>query len=652
MLEKINYSDIIKIGVLGIFSLFLLFFSFPVKAQDVPLCVFPGESIRCQNCNPNYLLFFQQNNNNTRGKKLNNSALYINNQGYLGFYTQDPKAPFHIATSNPSISFQNNNQLFTLGIDQDNNFYIQDTQNLRLKITDNKISIGALESSQGLYQLKPTSTPPVQCNQDNIGTIYYNENDGLYCCVRSGWQLCLQANDGQGQTPPPQPSTATGDLKVNDSDGPITVYTNQSVSISWSANCTGDYSEPAVFKDNQLLFQGSSGSESDVPSDKEDIVSYSLRCRYQGDNYSKVLDLVQAKVQKSQAFCIIKANPKSITTGDATEISWSITCTGEYSKPTVFRGNTLVVSNQNIGSRTERPQKTTTYYGACQKSDGSYIKPCNVTVNVTPPSTCGNGVIDQGEVCDGSNLGGQTCQSLGYQGGTLQCSYDCKSFNTSQCDYAQGKIKVSKEEVSPGESIQIDWQIDCRGRYKNPAVYKWLKRKFWFFEQWVPTQKLAQGSSGVITDIPANKEEDVGYTASCTDTQTNDLKHLDGVLVKVRYQGSYSGDLKIRDPNTGEYIDQIIKLPADTGTIISWNNVSCTGDYKNPRIMKKQNNSETEFLRITTTSGREPDVPSEEPNQTITYILRCDLGYGDRIDKTIDIDQVSVVTTATTTTPQ
>ena len=26
---------------------------------------------------------------------------------------------------------------------------------------------------------------------------------------------------------------------------------------------------------------------------------------------------------------------------------------------------------------------------------------------------CGNGIIDEGEVCDGDNLGGQTCESQG-----------------------------------------------------------------------------------------------------------------------------------------------------------------------------------------------------------------------------------------------
>jgi hypothetical protein len=40
-------------------------------------------------------------------------------------------------------------------------------------------------------------------------------------------------------------------------------------------------------------------------------------------------------------------------------------------------------------------------------------------------SLCGNGKIDPGEQCDGSDFGGATCQSLGFAGGTLVCNAYC-----------------------------------------------------------------------------------------------------------------------------------------------------------------------------------------------------------------------------------
>ena len=52
-------------------------------------------------------------------------------------------------------------------------------------------------------------------------------------------------------------------------------------------------------------------------------------------------------------------------------------------------------------------------------------------------SLCGNGVIDQGEECDGSNLAGQTCLSCGYTGGTLSCNSNC-AINTSACTSGGG----------------------------------------------------------------------------------------------------------------------------------------------------------------------------------------------------------------------
>lgn len=40
-------------------------------------------------------------------------------------------------------------------------------------------------------------------------------------------------------------------------------------------------------------------------------------------------------------------------------------------------------------------------------------------------SACGNGVVDPGEACDGTELGGSTCGDLGYDGGRLVCTHQC-----------------------------------------------------------------------------------------------------------------------------------------------------------------------------------------------------------------------------------
>lgn len=52
----------------------------------------------------------------------------------------------------------------------------------------------------------------------------------------------------------------------------------------------------------------------------------------------------------------------------------------------------------------------------------------------TPPGPeCNNGKVEQGEVCDGADLGGQDCISLGHSGGVLACAADCSVFDESGC---------------------------------------------------------------------------------------------------------------------------------------------------------------------------------------------------------------------------
>jgi len=56
-----------------------------------------------------------------------------------------------------------------------------------------------------------------------------------------------------------------------------------------------------------------------------------------------------------------------------------------------------------------------------------------VDVEVSP--SCGDGVLDDGdgEECDGGDLGGQTCEGLGYTGGTLACTATC-TLDETLCD--------------------------------------------------------------------------------------------------------------------------------------------------------------------------------------------------------------------------
>ena len=60
-------------------------------------------------------------------------------------------------------------------------------------------------------------------------------------------------------------------------------------------------------------------------------------------------------------------------------------------------------------------------------------------------TSCGNGVIDGAEQCDGTQLNGKQCADLGFNGGTLACKPDC-TYDTSGCGYCGDGVKNGSEK--------------------------------------------------------------------------------------------------------------------------------------------------------------------------------------------------------------
>ncbi|MDP4012955.1 MAG: hypothetical protein Q8R00_05120, partial [Candidatus Nanoarchaeia archaeon] len=48
-------------------------------------------------------------------------------------------------------------------------------------------------------------------------------------------------------------------------------------------------------------------------------------------------------------------------------------------------------------------------------------------------TSCGDGIITGSEICDGTNLSGNTCVGYGFEGGTLRCKADCSAHDTTVC---------------------------------------------------------------------------------------------------------------------------------------------------------------------------------------------------------------------------
>jgi hypothetical protein len=90
--------------------------------------------------------------------------------------------------------------------------------------------------------------------------------------------------------------------------------------------------------------------------------------------------------------------------------------------------------------------------GVCE-SIGEDELNCPVDCQVEPPE-CGNGVIETGEECDGIDLGGESCESLGYDcGGGLACNSGC-TYDTTGCSASECGDGVAEcSEVCDGDDL-------------------------------------------------------------------------------------------------------------------------------------------------------------------------------------------------------
>jgi hypothetical protein len=82
-------------------------------------------------------------------------------------------------------------------------------------------------------------------------------------------------------------------------------------------------------------------------------------------------------------------------------------------------------------------------------------------------SDCGNDVAESAEVCDGTDLSGESCVSQGFESGTLVCNLTCDGFDTSGCTFAQCGNDIC--EPGGGEDC-LSCEGDCNGAQSgNPG---------------------------------------------------------------------------------------------------------------------------------------------------------------------------------------
>lgn len=85
----------------------------------------------------------------------------------------------------------------------------------------------------------------------------------------------------------------------------------------------------------------------------------------------------------------------------------------------------------------------------------------------TSGCTCGNGTQEDPEECDGTDLDGTTCEDLGFDGGTLACTGSC-IFCSDNCAFdTSGCFTCGNDICEAGEDCE-SCPEDCEGKSTGP----------------------------------------------------------------------------------------------------------------------------------------------------------------------------------------
>ncbi|MFH2009627.1 MAG: DUF4215 domain-containing protein [bacterium] len=222
---------------------------------------------------------------------------------------------------------------------------------------------------------------------------------------------------------------------------------------------------------------------------------------------------------------------------------------------------------------------------------------CTGSPSVCSPDTCGNASIDPLEVCDGGNLGGETCLSVGYRPGTggLACDPTCTAFDTSGCTAgAIDSVAQLEDAISDAHALGSQQRI---GIFGNAAPY-------------------TVGGSIVINECGGSCSggrpygviiERVGADPVCFTTggafpvfdvetgenEFRDLCFVDAVQAYLFNSGTDAGNNTVthnRFENSGALADQLIEVHS-TGNALVANRFDCTTGGVNAIYVQSEGNT-------------------------------------------------------------
>jgi hypothetical protein len=194
-------------------------------------------------------------------------------------------------------------------------------------------------------------------------------------------------------------------------------------------------------------------------------------------------------------------------------------------------------------------------------TDDEVLEPSTDIGHDEPVSGCGDGILDEDEQCDGEDLGGLSCEDLGYSGGVLLCTADC-FLDGTMCS---GEGNCGNGALDAGETCDdandTDWDgcTECqlgevivntctsRSQY-NPKVAAGADGRFvvvWISELQDGSDTGIFGQRFDSTGMPAGDEFQVNtYTEGTQDSPEVDMA-ADGRFIVVwesrDQDGEYGG---------------------------------------------------------------------------------------------------------------
>lgn len=139
--------------------------------------------------------------------------------------------------------------------------------------------------------------------------------------------------------------------------------------------------------------------------------------------------------------------PGNDTTGgeSTTDATPPVTVTVNPTTMTTTEGTETTDSDSGVDSTSSTGMTTGTGTGTGTTDDTGTTAGEESSSGTTNGLMCGNGSVDMGEDCDGDDLGGATCETMGFAGGALACDGTC-TYDTAACTSCGNDVIDGAEE--------------------------------------------------------------------------------------------------------------------------------------------------------------------------------------------------------------